>query len=461
MYTLLLIFSSVIETLLNPRRWWPVHFYLHSPSLSKLPAGVQLPSLPYALFTRQWWYWHRQELVDDRTRPSYWPLPSDLLWGVAVAIVYTMVRYIFNECITSFAIRQMHLEPLPRLNDTNKPSAYIMLKLKQYVDVQHRVNARKRYYNSLARNATSNASLENSNDSHYDKQAHDKLIQQRLHDQHVLKQIYSDALAHMPTDAQHSHTVESNNTQLQQWLTDYTSDRARNNKLMKFKSAAWLFTAYTIMFVLGCYVSLTKDYVWDLSLLWKDWPSHHVTTDTYIYYLLETGHYLHLLVAEFFDIKKKDFVQMTIHHTVTLFLLYLSYMMNFTRIGVLVLVLHDASDVFLELAKLCNYSVSHLKTTIYQDTFFTVFAVVFLVTRLYIYPFYVFHAALVRSMEKNANLGMAPIYWVSLSSLDCLYIYSVHSNITYISLKNQTCNSRSLVCYYFFIIRCSMVCWVH
>ncbi|KAJ6658150.1 hypothetical protein lerEdw1_001626 [Lerista edwardsae] len=53
------------------------------------------------------------------------------------------------------------------------------------------------------------------------------------------------------------------------------------------------------------------------------------------------------------------------------------------RIGTLIISLHDAPDIFLEVAKLSNYA----KYQRLCDATFIVFSVIFIVTRLGIYPF--------------------------------------------------------------------------
>lgn len=41
-----------------------------------------------------------------------------------------------------------------------------------------------------------------------------------------------------------------------------------------------------------------------------------------------------------------------VHHIATVLLLVYSYYVNFARVGTMVLITHDISDIFLELAKL-------------------------------------------------------------------------------------------------------------
>ena len=66
-----------------------------------------------------------------------------------------------------------------------------------------------------------------------------------------------------------------------------------------------------------------------------------------------------LLVAFYptvFDVKRKDFWEMFIHHQATIALIGFSWTTHFVRIGTLVLIVHDCGDPLLELAKLLRYA---------------------------------------------------------------------------------------------------------
>lgn len=73
-----------------------------------------------------------------------------------------------------------------------------------------------------------------------------------------------------------------------------------------------------------------------------------VTRDTWWYYMMSLSFYWALAVSQFFDVKRKDFWQMFVHHICTICLLSFSWICNFHRIGTLVLLTHDCGDIFLE-----------------------------------------------------------------------------------------------------------------
>jgi hypothetical protein len=67
--------------------------------------------------------------------------------------------------------------------------------------------------------------------------------------------------------------------------------------------------------------------------------------------MIELAFYWSLVFSQFIDVKRKDFWQMFIHHIATIALLSFSYIVNFLRVGTLVLVVHDAGDYWLEVIK--------------------------------------------------------------------------------------------------------------
>ena len=118
---------------------------------------------------------------------------------------------------------------------------------------------------------------------------------------------------------------------------------------------------------------------------------------------------------------------MLIHHFVTLSLIFLSWVTNFTRIGTSIMLIHDLSDVILEFAKVINYTSKgkghgHLK--IITDILFGVFAVTFFVTRLIIYPGFILYSLFTFAVPLfTLNFFFAYIWIGLLCALQILHIF--------------------------------------
>ncbi|XP_041695609.1 ceramide synthase 2 isoform X2 [Coregonus clupeaformis] len=127
----------------------------------------------------------------------------------------------------------------------------------------------------------------------------------------------------------------------------------------------------------------------------KQQPSQPVAEAHYWYYITELGFYWSLLLCVSVDVKRKDFKEQIIHHIATIFLIGFSYCANYVRVGTLVILVHDSSDFLLESAKMFNYA-GWRKTC---DTLFVIFALVFLLTRLVVFPGRIVHSTLVVSLD--------------------------------------------------------------
>uniref|UniRef100_H3DJJ3 Ceramide synthase 2a n=1 Tax=Tetraodon nigroviridis TaxID=99883 RepID=H3DJJ3_TETNG len=178
--------------------------------------------------------------------------------------------------------------------------------------------------------------------------------------------------------------------QVQRWFRQ-RRNQGRPSKLKKFQEASWRFAFYLFAFFAGLAVLVDKPWFYDLKLMWEDFPKMPLLPSQYWYYMIELGFYFSLLVSVASDVKRKDFKEQIIHHVATIVLISFSWLVNYIRAGTLIMLLHDASDYLMESAKMFNYA-GWRKTC---NFIFTVFAAVFIVTRLVILPFWIIHTTLV------------------------------------------------------------------
>lgn len=175
--------------------------------------------------------------------------------------------------------------------------------------------------------------------------------------------------------------------QVQRWFRQ-RRNQDRPSKLKKFQEASWRFAFYLLAFFAGLAVLIDKPWFHDIKQVWENFPKMPLLPSQYWYYMIELGFYLSLIFSVATDVKRKDFKEQIVHHVATIILISFSWLVNYIRAGTLIMLVHDASDYLMESAKMFNYA-GWKKTC---NFIFTMFAVVFIVTRLIIFPFWIIHA---------------------------------------------------------------------
>jgi hypothetical protein len=99
-----------------------------------------------------------------------------------------------------------------------------------------------------------------------------------------------------------------------------------------------------------------------------------------------------------------DFNEMFVHHIATNLLVLGSSICHFTRVGSMVFLVHDVSDIPVDLSKLANFMKWKTTTVVC----FLTMAVTWLYTRLYILPFVIFKTILLHS-HYVLELGEVPV----------------------------------------------------
>lgn len=178
-----------------------------------------------------------------------------------------------------------------------------------------------------------------------------------------------------------------------------------NNKINKFCESLWKFMVYSLFVYLAFTTSVHEPWFGDTSYFWRGYPAHAVTPGLARLYSLEMGFYISSIgVLAFWEIRRKDFWVMMTHHIVTLLLIAFSYDLNFLRVGCIILLLHDACDVLMEVAKMLKY--------VNQDSLgsavFGVFMLTWILFRLIYFPFWVIWST---SRESTVILGQRVPYY--------------------------------------------------
>ncbi|XP_071977915.1 ceramide synthase 6 isoform X2 [Engystomops pustulosus] len=212
---------------------------------------------------------------------------------------------------------------------------------------------------------------------------------------------------------------------IQRWFRQ-RRNQEKPSTLTRFCESMWKFTFNLYIFTYGVRYLKKTPWLWNTRQCWYNYPYQQLTADLHYYYVLELSFYWSLMFSQFTDIKRKDFGIMFLHHLATISLITFSYVNNMVRVGTLVMCLHDMADVLLEAAKMANYS----KCQKLCDLLFVVFALVFVIARLGVFPLWILNTTLFESWE---IVGPYPSWWVF--NLLLLLLQSLHLFWSYLIVK--------------------------
>ncbi|XP_069838966.1 ceramide synthase 6 [Dendropsophus ebraccatus] len=212
---------------------------------------------------------------------------------------------------------------------------------------------------------------------------------------------------------------------IQRWFRQ-RRNQEKPSTLTRFCESMWKFTFNLYIFTYGVRYLKKTPWLWNTRQCWYNYPYQQLTADLHYYYIVELSFYWSLMFSQFLDIKRKDFGIMFLHHLATISLITFSYVNNMVRVGTLVMCLHDMADVLLEAAKMANYS----KCQKLCDLLFVVFALVFVIARLGVFPLWILNTTLFESWE---IVGPYPSWWVF--NLLLLLLQSLHLFWSYLIVK--------------------------
>lgn len=173
--------------------------------------------------------------------------------------------------------------------------------------------------------------------------------------------------------------------QVERWLRS-RSALTKLTKEDKFNESAFIFTYHLLASVFTAVILYPKPWAWDISQCFSRYPYYEVDNDIWWLYMVSTGFYWSQLFWQTRNSHGNDEILSYVHHVFTLFLLTFSWMCNFTRIGSLVILVHEfGGDVLLQFGKMCRY-VHYEK---YIDLLYVLFVISWLTSRMVVYPMFI------------------------------------------------------------------------
>ncbi|XP_074309517.1 ceramide synthase 1 LOH3-like [Silene latifolia] len=196
----------------------------------------------------------------------------------------------------------------------------------------------------------------------------------------------------------------------------------RKKKRRKFKESAWKCVYHLSAEILVVSVTYNEPWFTNTVYFWQGpgdqiWPDQKMKMKLKGLYMYAAGFYLYAIFAlVFWETRRSDFGVSMGHHIATTILIVLSYISRFSRVGSVVLAIHDANDVFLEVAKMATYSGAEKIANIS----FILFAISWVVLRLTYYPFWIlwstsYEVLSIIDIEKHPVEG--PVYYYVFNTL--------------------------------------------
>eukprot|EP00656_Telonema_subtile_P041674 TRINITY_DN46925_c0_g1_i1.p1 TRINITY_DN46925_c0_g1~~TRINITY_DN46925_c0_g1_i1.p1 ORF type:complete len:357 (-),score=76.55 TRINITY_DN46925_c0_g1_i1:198-1268(-) len=210
--------------------------------------------------------------------------------------------------------------------------------------------------------------------------------------------------------------------------TDRASLKAQRQKAMKvtkFAQAGMELLFYGAFSVFGYITLRAQPWAWPSALWWKDHattirsPFQHslgeeIPATTYMshalasFYIMYAARYLQGLISVFLEHRRKDFLQMLAHHVFTVVVVSCSYACGYNRVGIVVMLLFDPSDVGLHAAKMSKYifeSSGMAVMDLLANVFFAFFMLSFFAFRLALFPYVCWSAHIEREYYIEQTTG--------------------------------------------------------
>lgn len=153
-------------------------------------------------------------------------------------------------------------------------------------------------------------------------------------------------------------------------------------KISRYTEQMYACFYYSITGSIGMYI-LYHSPMWffKTSEFWRDYPHLQIPYLFKFFYLFQAGFWSQQSVILVLGLEKrrKDFFELVLHHIITILLISLSVMFNFTHVGLCIYITMDISDFFLGMSKSLNYIGSSLEVP-----FFIIFLCVWVYLRHYL-----------------------------------------------------------------------------
>jgi len=220
-------------------------------------------------------------------------------------------------------------------------------------------------------------------------------------------------------------------------------------RLAKFEESGWKMIAYGTIAAVSGYALHDKTFWRNTRDMWTncyELPCMAPTPpEMRLAYAFDMAYYSYAIpYALLYETKRKDMAATIVHHFITVALIGYSYAMGFTRVGVVIMFIHDICDVPLEIAKMAQYADAELVTNVV----FAGFSVLWIYMRNYVYPFIVVRSVLWEAHDllvTQRGLPPWPHYQLFATMLIALGLLQVYWTVIILRILNKAIFGKQII----------------
>ncbi|XP_008311317.1 translocating chain-associated membrane protein 2 [Cynoglossus semilaevis] len=166
---------------------------------------------------------------------------------------------------------------------------------------------------------------------------------------------------------------------VQEYLLDKVNRRLHlsKSKNTKFNESGQLCVFHLVSSVWSFYIVVTEGYLLHPSSLWENYPHVHLRFQVKFFYLTQLAYWLHALPELYFQKVRKEEMPRQLQY-ICLYLLHIcaAYLLNMTRVGLVLLFLQYVSELGFHIARLFYFTDEN------HQKMFDLWAVSFVFTRM-------------------------------------------------------------------------------
>ncbi|XP_077345153.1 translocating chain-associated membrane protein 2 [Lithobates pipiens] len=167
---------------------------------------------------------------------------------------------------------------------------------------------------------------------------------------------------------------------VQEYVLDKINRRLHLSKVKqsRFNESGQLAAFHLAAMFWSLYVAASEGYLSNPKTLWESYPHVYLPFQVKFFYLCQLAYWLHALPELYFQKVKKEEIPRQLQYIV-LYLLHIggAYLLNLTRLGVILLLLQSVSEFLFHIARLFYFTDEN------NQKLFNAWAVVFVVSRLF------------------------------------------------------------------------------